>query len=178
VFIYIATVGFYYTGERIVRKLRRAYLTSIIRQNMAFFDVLGPGEVTARITSGINLIHEGITSKLALSITASATFVAAFVIAFVEYWKLALILTSVIAAMSATGTLGAKFAIQYTKRSLESYGSGAAVAEEAIGSIRHVVAFGIQEQLAQKYLKFVLIAEKVRRHLSFQISLETNYNAL
>lgn len=159
-FIYVATIGFYHTGERIVRRLRRAYLKSIIRQNMTFFDILGPGEVTTQITSNINLIHEGITSKLSLSLTAAATFIMAFVIAFIEYWKLALILTSVIVAMATTGTTGAKFAIRYTKQSLASYGTGAAVAEEAISSIRHVVAFGIQEELAQRYVHYVFAAEK------------------
>ena len=160
VFIYIATVGFYHTGERIVRRLRHAYLKSIIRQNMTFFDILGSGEVTNQITSNINLIHEGITSKLSLSLTAAATFITAFVIAFIEYWKLALILSSVVVAMAATGTTGAKFAIRYTKQSLTIYGTGAAVAEETISSIRHVVAFGIQEKLAQRYTGYVLATEK------------------
>ncbi|KAI9660166.1 MAG: hypothetical protein M1821_001518 [Bathelium mastoideum] len=160
VFVYIATIGFYHVGERIVRRLRRAYLESIIRQNMTFFDMLGSGEVTTRITSSINLIHEGITSKLSLSLTAAATFITAFVIAFVEYWKLALILTSVIAAMALVGTTGGKSAVKYTKRAQASYGTGAAVAEESIRSIRHVAAFGIQDVLADKYMHYVLVAEK------------------
>ena len=160
VFVYIATVGFYHVGERIVRRLRRAYLESIIRQNMTFFDVLGSGEVTTRITSSINLIHEGITSKLSLSLTATATFITAFVIAFVEYWKLALILTSVIAAMAMVGTVGAKWAVRYTKQAQTSYGTGAAIAEESIRSIRHVAAFGIRDALADKYLGYALVAEK------------------
>ncbi|KAF3482575.1 leptomycin B resistance protein pmd1 [Arthroderma uncinatum] len=160
VFIYIATVGFYHTGERIVRRLRREYLTAVIRQNMAFFDMLGPGEVTGRITSDINLIHEGITSKLSLAITAAATFTTAFVIAFIEYWKLAFILTSTIVAMAAVGALSSRFALKYTKLSLESNGHGTTVANEAISSIRHVAAYGIQKELAQRYLRFVLATEK------------------
>ncbi|KAJ5299174.1 P-loop containing nucleoside triphosphate hydrolase protein [Penicillium atrosanguineum] len=38
VFTYVATVGFYYSGDRIARALRTAYLSAILRQNMAFFD--------------------------------------------------------------------------------------------------------------------------------------------
>lgn len=141
-------------------KLRRAYLESIIRQNMTFFDTLGTGEVTTRITSNINLIHEGITSKLSISLTAAATFITAFVIAFVEYWKLALILSSVVVAMAAVGTVGAKSAVKYTRQSQAAYGTGSTVAEESIRSIRHVAAFGIQDTLADKYMSYSLVAEK------------------
>ena len=160
VFIYLATVGFYYTGERIVRRLRLAYLEAIIRQNMAFFDILSIGEVTTRITSDMNLIHEGVTSKISLCLTAAATFIAAFVIAFAQYWKLALILTSAIVVMAATGTVGAVIAVGYTKQSLAFYRTGATIAEEAFGSIRHVTAFGIQEVLAQRHVSHVMSAEK------------------
>ena len=72
---------------------------------MVFFDMLGSGEVTSRITSDINIIHEGIASKLSLAITAAATFTTAFVIAFIEHWELALILTSTIFAMAVVGTI-------------------------------------------------------------------------
>ncbi|KAH0556810.1 hypothetical protein GP486_005401 [Trichoglossum hirsutum] len=160
VFVYIATIGFYYTGERITRRLRRAYFGAIIRQNMAFFDTLSAGEVTTRITSDMNLIQEGITSKISLCFTAAATFTAAFVISFIEYWKLGLILSSAAVAMTAAGATGAAHAIRYTKRSLASYSSGATIAEEAILSIRHVSAFGIQDALAQRYFAYVLDAEK------------------
>ncbi|KAF4634705.1 hypothetical protein G7Y89_g3398 [Cudoniella acicularis] len=174
VFIYITTVGFYYTGERITRSLRRAYLQAIIRQNMAFFDLLGAGEVTTRITSDMNLIQEGITSKISLSLTATATFTTAFIIAFVEYWKLALILSSVIVAILIAGAVGGKFAVKYNRESLASYSAGATIVEEAIGSIRHVTAFGIQEQLAQRYHAYLLEAEvsgiKARIAIAIMIS--------
>jgi ATP-binding cassette, subfamily B (MDR/TAP), member 1 len=160
IFVYIATISFYHTGERIIRKLRHAYLEAIIRQNIAFFDILSAGEVTTRITSDMNLIQEGITSKISLSLTAAATFTTAIVISFAEYWKLALILTSTVVTMAAAGAIGSSYAIKYTKRSLASYSSGATIAEEAISSIRHVAAFGIQETLAQRYFAHVLNAEK------------------
>ncbi len=47
--IYIATVGFNYVGENITAKVRAHYLTGILRQNMAYFDLLGAGEVVSRI---------------------------------------------------------------------------------------------------------------------------------
>jgi ATP-binding cassette, subfamily B (MDR/TAP), member 1 len=47
---YVATVGFIYTGEHVSAKIREHYLESCMKQNIAFFDKLGAGEVTTRIT--------------------------------------------------------------------------------------------------------------------------------
>jgi ATP-binding cassette subfamily B (MDR/TAP) protein 1 len=50
--VYVYTVGFSYTGEKITQRIREQYLRAIFRQNIAFFDFLGAGEVTTRISSG------------------------------------------------------------------------------------------------------------------------------
>jgi ATP-binding cassette subfamily B (MDR/TAP) protein 1 len=50
--VYISTVGFSYTGEKITQRIREEYLRAIFRQNIAFFDFLGAGEITTRISSG------------------------------------------------------------------------------------------------------------------------------
>jgi len=55
---YIATVGFIYTGEHITAKIRSHYLEACLRQNMGFYDKLGAGEVTTRITENCNQIQE------------------------------------------------------------------------------------------------------------------------
>lgn len=46
--IYIATVGFTSVGEHITAELRARYLSSILRQNIAYFDCLGAGEIVSR----------------------------------------------------------------------------------------------------------------------------------
>lgn len=67
---YFATVGFIYTGEHISGKIREHYLESCMRQNIGFFDKVGAGEVTTRITSDTNLIQDGISEKVSLTLAA------------------------------------------------------------------------------------------------------------
>jgi len=38
-----------YTAEVTAKRIRERYLRAVLRQNIAFFDDLGPGEVTTRI---------------------------------------------------------------------------------------------------------------------------------
>jgi ATP-binding cassette subfamily B (MDR/TAP) protein 1 len=40
------------------------YLAAILRQNIAFFDKLGAGEITTRITADTNLVQDGISEKM------------------------------------------------------------------------------------------------------------------
>lgn len=148
---YICTVGFIYTGEHISAKIREHYLESCMRQNIGFFDKLGAGEVTTRITSDTNLIQDGISEKVSLTLAAVATFVSAFVIGFIKYWKLTLILFSTVIALLINMGSGSAFILRYNKQNLEAYAIGGSLADEVISSIRNAVAFGTQDRLAKQY---------------------------
>ncbi|KAM6523090.1 hypothetical protein FSOLCH5_003709 [Fusarium solani] len=156
---YIATVGFIYTGEHISAKIREHYLESCMRQNIGFFDKLGAGEVTTRITSDTNLIQDGISEKVSLTLVAVATFISAFVIGFVKYWKLTLILLSTVVALLLNMGGGSTFIMKYNKQNLEAYAHGGSLADEVISSIRNAVAFGTQDRLARQYDKHLGKAE-------------------
>ncbi|PWY70198.1 P-loop containing nucleoside triphosphate hydrolase protein [Aspergillus heteromorphus CBS 117.55] len=158
--VYISTVGFIYTGEHITQKIREHYLESILRQNMGYFDKLGAGEVTTRITADTNLIQDGVSEKVGLTLTAIATFITAFIVAYVKYWKLALICTSTIVALVLVMGGGSRFIVKYSKMALKSAGASGTVAEEVISSIRNATAFGTQDKLAKQYEIHLAEAEK------------------
>lgn len=157
---YGQTVGFIYTGEHITGKIRSNYLAACLRQNIGFFDYLGVGELTSRITANTNLIQDGISEKLGLTCSALATFFTAFVIAFISYWKLTLILISGVVAIILIMGTGAVFLIKFEQLTLQSYSTGGTVAEEVISSIRNATAFGTQDKLAKQYDQYILEARK------------------
>ena len=158
--IYSCTVAFMYTGEHVSGKIREQYLAAILRQNIGFFDLLGAGEITTRITADTNLIQDGLSEKIALTMTGVATFVTAFVIAFIKSWKLTLILSSGVFLIVFIMGGGSTFMIKFNKKSLESYALGGSVAEEVISSIRNAVAFATQDKLARQYDEHLREAEK------------------
>ena len=148
---YICTVGFIYTGEHITAKIREHYLQSCLRQNIGFFDKIGAGEGTTRITADTNLIQDGISEKVSLTIAAVATFITAFVVGFISYWKLTLILSATVFALILTVGIGSSLMLKANIVSIESYARGGSLADEAISSIRNAVAFGTQDRLAKQY---------------------------
>ncbi|KAH8647770.1 P-loop containing nucleoside triphosphate hydrolase protein [Xylariales sp. PMI_506] len=158
--IYISTVGFVYAGENITRKIREQYLKAILRQNMAYFDNLGAGEITTRITADTNLIQDGISQKVGLTLTAVATFVSAVIIAYTQYWKLALICTPTILCLVGAMAIGYRFIVKLSSKSLQCYALGGSVAGEVLSSIRTTTAFGTQERLALQYDVHLMQAAK------------------
>lgn len=158
--IYIATVGFIYTGEHISRKIREQYLASILHQNIAFFDKLGAGEIATRITADTNLIQDGMSEKVPLALTAVSTFITAFVIAFLKYWKLAFILTSTVVATAFILGTGMRIIVKYKQNTLDAYSLGGTVAEEVLNSMRNTIAFGTQDKLAKHYDVYLTEAKR------------------
>lgn len=158
--VYISTVGFIYTGERIAQRLRAEYLKAVLRQNVAYFDNLGAGEITTRITADTNLVQDGISQKVALTLTAVATFVTGFVIAYVKFWKLALICTSTLVAFVAVMGGGSRFIVRFSTRSLQHYAVGSSLVQEVLGSIRTATAFGTHERLAAQYESHLQVVER------------------
>lgn len=148
---YISTVGYIYVGEHITGKIRKNYLQSCLRQNIGFFDNIGAGEVTTRLTADMNLIQDGISEKVSLSISSLSTFIAAFIIGFVNSWKLTLILSCIVVAWMVNMGVCTKFMLGNMNQSLESYGQGGNLADEVFSSIRNAVAFGTQSRLSDQY---------------------------
>ena len=118
---------------------------------MAYFDMLGAGELTTRITSDLNLVRDGLGEKIGFTTTGVSTFVTAYVVGFVKSWELTLILSSSVVAMLLLTAIIVPILIRNSKRSLDSSGAGGTVAQEAFSFIRNVNALGIQKKMASRY---------------------------
>lgn len=156
---YIATVGFIYVGENISTRIREHYLQSCLSQNIGFFDKIGTGEIVTRITSDTNIIQDGISEKVSITIGAVSTFVTAFIIAFANNWKLTLILASVIFAILINGSMFSGYMIKSSTQSIISFALGGSLADEVLSSVRTAVAFGTQDRLSNQYDEHLKKAE-------------------
>ncbi|CAD6968823.1 unnamed protein product [Tilletia controversa] len=148
-YIYMAT--WVYSGEEITRRIRERYLAAILRQEIAYFDSLGAGEVTTRISSDIQLIQEGISDKIPMSVMFFATFITGFVVAYFRSWKLALSMTSIIPCVMISGSVMNVFIARLQQLELDHVAHGATLAEEAFGTVRTAKAFGIEHRLVDLY---------------------------
>ena len=156
---WIATVGWQQTGRRIARKVREEYLRALMKQNIGFFDSFGAGKMTSHITSDMNAIQEAISEKVGITLTTLATFVGAFVVGFIQYWALALILSSSLLAISLFGGIVSVPMQKSGKKAGEAGTEAATVVDEAISAIKTVLALNMQERMKDRYATHTRVVE-------------------
>ncbi|KAL5482696.1 hypothetical protein ACEPAI_9290 [Sanghuangporus weigelae] len=150
-----------YTGEINSKRVRENYLRAILRQDIAFFDNVGAGEIASRIQTDTHLIQMGISEKVAIVVQFLASFITGFVVAYARSWRLALALTSILPCIGIAGAVMNKFISKYMQLSLKHVAEGGSVAEEVISTIRTAQAFGTQSILAAIYDSHILQAHTV-----------------
>lgn len=118
-----------YTGEVSAKRIREKYLQAILRQDIAYFDNIGAGEVATRIQTDtreprfsqslvlysreIDLVQQGMSEKVALAISYISAFFTGFVLAYIQSWRLALAMSSILPCIAITGAVMNKFVSKY-----------------------------------------------------------------
>ncbi|KAL9124072.1 MAG: hypothetical protein Q9217_006563 [Psora testacea] len=109
---------------------------------MAVFDKIGTGDMVAQLTTDANVIQEGISPKLSLTLSATGTLVPTFVVNFMLNWKFAFMLSwSIVLVLTLL------------------YGANSII-EEALDSIKSTTAMGMQDYIANTYDEYLNITEK------------------
>ncbi|KAI3480555.1 hypothetical protein L1887_57274 [Cichorium endivia] len=148
---YVYMAAWIYTGQVVTRRIREHYLQAILRQDIAYFDVVGAGEITTRIQSDIQLIQEGISDKIPMSVMFISAFVTGFIVAYVKSWQLALALSSMIPCIIIAGALMNAVTAKLQQAELDRVSKAASIAEESLATLRTAKAFGIEHNLVQLY---------------------------
>ncbi|KDQ62305.1 hypothetical protein JAAARDRAFT_54276 [Jaapia argillacea MUCL 33604] len=164
---YLYMVGWVYTGEVNAKRIREKYLQAVLRQDIAFFDNVGAGEVATRIQTDTHLVQQGISEKVALVVSFISAFFTGFIMAYVRSWRLALALSTILPCIGITGAIMNKFVSRYMQQSLKHVAEGGTHAEEVISTIRTAQAFGTQEILSEMYDTHIHEARGVDQKAAF-----------
>ncbi|KAK9447474.1 P-loop containing nucleoside triphosphate hydrolase protein [Limtongia smithiae] len=157
---YVAIYTFIDRGEVLSGRIKEHYLRATLRQNIGYFDRLGSGEITVRVSADTLLIQEGMSEKVSYIISNGTMFFAAFAIGFIRAYKLTFIMLSIAVFVLCGSFYLLNRMAKYFGMALEGSSAGGTVAEEVLSSIRNVQAFGIQDRLAERYDQYLAISEK------------------
>jgi ABC-type bacteriocin/lantibiotic exporter with double-glycine peptidase domain len=80
-----------------------------------------------------------------------STFVLSFVFAFLRGWQLALMMCAALPVLAVTGAMMGSVIGKMTEKGLQAYSAAGAVAEESLGNMRTVAAFGSEAKCEDKY---------------------------
>ncbi|XP_030163747.1 phosphatidylcholine translocator ABCB4 isoform X5 [Lynx canadensis] len=158
---------------RQVRKIRQEFFHAVLRQEISWFDVSDTSELNTRLTDDISKISEGIGDKVGMFFQAVATFFAGFIVGFIRGWKLTLVIMAISPILGLSAAVWAKILSAFSDKELAAYAKAGAVAEEALGAIRTVIAFGGQNKELDRYEKHLQNAKKIgiKKAISASISM-------
>ena len=125
-------------AERQLRRVKRAYLSAVLRQDIAWFDEQRAGALLSRMGSSTYQMSDGLGEKLGLLCQFTGMFFAGFYGGFSANWRLSLVLLSIAPLMVIVGGIVMAFMAKVTSGSEDGYAAAGAVADEAIGAVRTV----------------------------------------
>ncbi|XP_065655130.1 ATP-dependent translocase ABCB1 isoform X3 [Hydra vulgaris] len=149
-----------FSASRQVHKIRMKFYSSILKQDVGWFDVNEPGTLTTRLSDDLVKIQSGIGDKVGMTLQALAMFFGGFGVGFFYSWKLTLVILATSPALMICGGIMGKVIGSFSTQEQSAYAAAGAVAEEVISSIRTVVAFGGELDEIRRYNEKLGAAQK------------------
>ena len=148
--------------NRMVAKWKKGYIKGVLRQEVGWYDVNKPQELSTRMGESLVLIEKGLGSgTMGLISMGLGQLVSGLVIGFIFKWDLALVtlgtsaITFVPAAVYSMAALDKK-----TKMLADAYGEAGGVASETLSGLRTVVSLGLEPASLSRYERCLRGAER------------------
>ncbi|XP_038250464.1 ATP-binding cassette sub-family B member 10, mitochondrial isoform X3 [Dermochelys coriacea] len=138
-------------GQRIVKRLRATMFSSILKQEVGFFDKTSTGELINRLSSDTALLGRSVTENLSDGLRAGAQASVGVGMMFFVSPKLAAFVLSVVPPLAIIAVIYGRYLRKLTRMTQDSLAEATQLAEERIGNIKTVRAFGQEMTEMEKY---------------------------
>ncbi|XP_008983538.2 ATP-binding cassette sub-family B member 10, mitochondrial [Callithrix jacchus] len=155
------------SGQRIVNRLRTSLFSSILRQEVAFFDKTRTGELINRLSSDTALLGRSVTENLSDGLRAGAQASVGVSMMFFVSPNLATFVLSLVPPVSIIAVIYGRYLRKLTKVTQDSLAQATQLAEERIGNVRTVRAFGKEMTEIEKYASKVDYVMQLARKEAF-----------
>ncbi|GFO16380.1 ABC transporter b family protein [Plakobranchus ocellatus] len=153
-------------GQRLVARLRTKLFTSVVEQEIAFFDVNRTGELCNRLSSDTSVLQNATTVNVSMLFRYVLQIVGSLILMF----YLNASLTGVLLAIVPVVTLGAsqygKFVRKMRKLFQDRLADAGTQAEESLSSIRTVKSFTGEERAIKVYDSYIQESFKIGKKLA------------
>lgn len=157
-------------GLRLSSAIRLHYLQVLFDQSIHVLDTMPPGYAVGTITSTSNTVQLGISEKLGIFLEYTSLILAAMIVAFTQNWELSLVTFSGVVFIMITLCVLLPIFIRNVKAQSKADFRAAAIASEAFGSIRMIMAYGAEKRTAARYAVEVDESKKHAQRISPIIS--------
>ncbi|KAJ0119334.1 hypothetical protein J7T55_013572 [Diaporthe amygdali] len=142
-------------GIRLSSEIRLNYLEALFAQPIQVIDSMPPGAPATAITATSNTLQIGISDRLGTFLQYMSTIVTAFVVSFIWSWDLTLVMMSLILYTFVVISVVLPPIVKGQTETAAADTEANAIASEALGGIRLIIASGAQAHILSGYQKWV-----------------------
>ncbi|PNF42848.1 ATP-binding cassette sub-family B member 10, mitochondrial [Cryptotermes secundus] len=145
--VYLMSVS----GQRITQTLRQTVFSSIMKQEIAFFDKNRTGELVNRLSADTSLVSQSVTMNISDGLRSSFMVMAGVSMMFYLSPELALVGLSIVPPLAMMAVVYGRFVRKIAKSVQDSLATAMHVAEERIANIRTVKSFSQESRECDTY---------------------------
>ncbi|XP_030301760.1 ATP-binding cassette sub-family B member 8, mitochondrial isoform X3 [Calypte anna] len=138
-------------GERLAGNMRKELFMSLLRQDVAFFDATRTGQLVARLTADVQEFKSSFKLVISQGLRSGTQTLGGFVSLYLLSPKLTGLLVLALPTLVGIGTLLGSGLRGLSRQAQEQVAKATVVADEALGNVRTVRAFAMEEQQAGLY---------------------------
>ena len=131
-----------------------------LRQDVGWYDTTTTSDFATKMTEDLNKIQDGIGEKLGMIVRFVVTFLGSVGFAFNVIWLISLVLSAIVPIIAILGGMMGFVLTKAANDESKVYAKAGAIAEEALGAIRTVVAFGGEKKEVEKYSAELKLAKR------------------
>lgn len=138
-------------GERMALDIRRALFSNLLRQDIAFFDAKKTGQLVNRLTTDVQEFKSSFKLVISQGLRSGTQVAGCLVSLSMLSPRLTLLLTVATPALMAVGTLMGSALRKLSRQCQEQVARATGVADEALGNVRTVRAFAMEQREEERY---------------------------
>ncbi|XP_074645282.1 ATP-binding cassette sub-family B member 10, mitochondrial-like [Tubulanus polymorphus] len=139
------------SGQRIIKQIRDSLFSSVMTQEMAFFDKTKTGEIINRLSADTALVGQSVTQNISDGLRSTIQAIGAVGMMFYVSPKLTLVALSIVPPIAIVSIIYGRYVRSITKNVQDSLADATQVAEERISNIRSVRAFAHEPEEMKSY---------------------------
>ncbi|KAM5255339.1 mitochondrial potassium channel ATP-binding subunit [Ctenodactylus gundi] len=138
-------------GERMAVDMRKALFSSLLRQDIAFFDTKRTGQLVSRLTADVQEFKSSFKLVISQGLRSCTQVAGCLVSLSMLSPRLTLLLTIATPALMGVGTLMGSGLRKLSRQCQEQVARATGVADEALGNVRTVRAFAMEPREEERY---------------------------
>ncbi|KAJ5333433.1 ABC transporter integral membrane type 1 [Penicillium brevicompactum] len=146
-----------WAADQILYRLRLASLRSLLSQSMTWHSAEGrtPGLLIAYITGDASAISGLTGTTIGLLLATGVNLFAGIIISFVVAWKISIVLVPTIPILLLAGFMKLRVQGQFAERHKKAFSRATEITVEALGNLRFVAGFSLENQLYREFLSAI-----------------------